>query len=321
MIHSVDYIPTSMEIDQNGEVLFTGSKEGVFRAYDITNRTQIRLINQVKFSNEAIEKIFIGTAPVGNLNVPILTLFKKGSDTIFFASAEAQKNFCFLGYIITPFPILDICFNPGNSEIFEILVLIKQMILSYEIPKFHFEHKIATEIKEKKEEDIFLNFELLFALKARKCDSDLRLIFKQGKTDFVWLTGTDKYLRVYNLPIEDFEMLRDNKRSPENPVDEIPGHDLDITSGICTDTHLVTGGNEGKIQIRKEKNLYRSFRSHSYLNNGISTIFYSILRKLVYSCGFDGSIFLFSENETVDIPVEPINKGKIFLWKFFCGNF
>ena len=37
-----------MEIDQNGEVLFTGSKDGVFRAYDITNRSQIRLINQVK---------------------------------------------------------------------------------------------------------------------------------------------------------------------------------------------------------------------------------------------------------------------------------
>ena len=96
MIHSVDYTPTACEIDQNGEVLFTGSKDGVFRAYDITNRTQIRLINQVKFSNEAIEKIFIGMAPVGNINVPILTLFKKGSDTIFSASAEAQKNFCFL---------------------------------------------------------------------------------------------------------------------------------------------------------------------------------------------------------------------------------
>jgi len=309
-LYSLDYFPTSFEVDQNGDLFFTGSKEGVFRVYDITNRSSIRLIHQIKFSDEAIDKIIFGLNPVPNSDsLPFLTLFKKGSQTIFFTSAEASKTFNFLGYINTPNPILDITFNPGNSSHAEILVLIRQMILSYEIPKFHYDHKIATEIKEKREKDIFLNFELQYELKARKCDSDLRTIFKQGKTEFIWLTGTDNFLRIYNMPNDNFELLRDNKRSPENPVEEMRGHDLEITNGLCTDFMLTTGGHDGKIQIRKDRSIYRQFRSHSCLKNGVSAVFYSSQRKLFYSCGFDGSIFIFSESDVFDIPNEPINNN------------
>lgn len=309
-LYSLDYMPTGFEVDQMGDLLFTGSKDGVFRVYDITNRSSMRLIHQIKFSDESIDKIVLGFSPVTNGDpLPFLTLFKKGSQTIYFASAEASKGFIFLGYINTPYPLLDIAYNPGNNSHAEILVLVKQMILSYEIPKFYYDHKIATEIKEKKEKDIFLNFELEHEMKARKCDSDLRTIFKQGKTEFIWLTGTDNYLRIYNLPNDNFEMLRDNKRSPENPVEEMRGHDLEITNGICNDVILITGGHEGKIQIRKDRVIHRQFRSHSCLTNGVSAVFYSQDRKLFYSCGFDGSIFLFSESDTFEIPSEPINSG------------
>lgn len=307
----VDYIPTCFEVDNEGDLLFTGSKEGVFRVYDITNRASIRLINQIKFSEEGIDKMILGYIPQqqGGTPAPYLCLFKKNSQTIYFASAEASKYFIFLGYIYTPYPILDICVNPGNPHNAEILVLIKQMILSYEIPKFHFDHKIATEIKEKKEKDIFLNFELNYELKARKCDSDLKMIFKQGKTEFIWLCGTDKYLRLYNLPTENFETLKENKRSPENPIDEIRGHDLEITSGMCTDILLITGGHDGKIQIRKDRNIYRQFRSHSFLKSGVSAVYYSQHRKIVYACGFDGSVFVFGEIEGFEVPNEPINNS------------
>lgn len=309
-LYALDYMPTGFEVDQEGDLLFIGSKDGVFRVYDITNRSSIRLIHQIKFSDESIDKILLGVnpAPTGE-PLPFLTLFKKGSSTIYFASAEASKTFNFLGYINTPCPILDIAFNPGNTTHAEIIVLVKQMILTYEIPKFYYDHKIATEIKEKKEKDIFLNFELQFELKARKCDSDLRTVFKQGKTEFLWLTGTDNYLRIYNLPNENFEMLRENKRSPENPVEEMRGHDLEITNGICNDVILITGGHDGKIQIRKDRVINKQFRSHSCLRNGISAVFYSQNRKLFYSGGFDGSIFLFGESDTYDIPSEPINSG------------
>ena len=306
-LYNVDYFPTSFEVDLDGDLLFTGSKDGVFRVYDITNRTSIRLINQIKFSEESIDKMVMGNTYVDNVSTSFLTLFKKGSQTIFFTSADSAKSFVFLGYINTPYPILDITFNPANYTNPEILVLVKQMILSYEIEKFHFDHKIATEIKEKKNKDIFLNFEIVFELKARKCDSDLKLIFKQGKSDFIWLSGTDKYLRIYNQPTENFESLNENKRSPENPVEEIRGHDLDITYGMSTETLLITGAYDGKIQIRKDRNVFRQFRSHSFLRQGISAVFYSPNRKLIYSCGFDGSIFLFSENENFEIPNEPIN--------------
>ncbi len=309
-LYSLEYNPCSFEVDTEGDLLFTGSKEGVFRVYDITNRSSIRLIHQIKISDESIDRIIYGNKPVPNGNpLPFLTLFKKGSNTIFFASAELKNTFIFLGYINTPFPILDITYNPGNTENAEILVLVKQMILSYEIPKFFYDHKITTEIKEKKEKDIFLNFELQYELKARKCDSDLRIIFKQGKTEFVWLTGTDNYLRIYNLPNENFDVLRENKRSPENPVEEMRGHDLEITYGICNDVILITGGHDGKIQIRKDRVIHRQFRSHSCLKNGVSSVFYSFNRKIFYSCGFDGSIFLFSDGNTVDIPSEPINSN------------
>jgi WD40 repeat protein len=309
-LYSLDYIPSGFEVDQEGDLLFTGSKDGVFRVYDITNRSSIRLIHQIKFSDESIDKILLGFNPVpSGEKIPFLTLFKKSSQTIYFASAEASKSFIFLGYFNTPYPVLDIAYNPGNVNHAEILVLVKQMILSYEIPKFYYDHKIATEIKEKKEKDIFLNFELQYEQKARKCDSDLRTIFKQGQTEFLWLTGNDNFLRIYNLPNENFEILRENKRSPENPVEEMRGHDMEITNGICNDTILITGGHDGKIQIRKERTIYKQFRSHSCLHNGVSAVFYSQNRKLFYSCGFDGSIFLFSESETFDIPSEPISSG------------
>lgn len=41
--------PTIVQVNQEGTVAYVGSQHGVFRVYDISNRSEPRLIEQLRF--------------------------------------------------------------------------------------------------------------------------------------------------------------------------------------------------------------------------------------------------------------------------------
>lgn len=55
--HRLDFIPTVFEVNSEGTLLFIASQDGVFRIYDITRRTILRLLYQMKFDYKSCHHI------------------------------------------------------------------------------------------------------------------------------------------------------------------------------------------------------------------------------------------------------------------------
>lgn len=291
----LEYKPTSFEVDYEGNVLFIGSKIGVFRIYDISprdkNRNNLRLVFQKKLmDNKKIDKIIVTPGQ------KYVIFYSKGSDIIFILSGDLNKNFQLLGYIQTKYNILDIAYHDSSDEI---LVLVKNLLFSY---------KVDYSVENKKNKDFMINFHLKYDKKARKVDSDLNIIIHNPKSPDVWLTGKDKYLRHYPLPDEKFEKVIDNKYlAPETPLDEIKAHDLPVNCAFQLGNTLITGAKDGTIHIRENKILRKEYRSHSFLKKGISAIYYAQQKGAIFVCGYDGSIFIFLTTEENIIPVDVID--------------
>jgi len=291
----LEYKPTTFEVDYEGNVLLIGSKKGVLRIYDISprdkNRNNLRLIFQKKLlENKKIDKIIVTPGQ------KYIIFTSKGSDLIFILSGDLNRNFQLLGYIHTKYPILDIAYHDSSDEI---LVLVKNLLFSY---------KVDYSVENKKNKDFMINFHLKYDKKARKVDSDLNIMIHNPKSQDVWLTGKDKYLRHYPLPEEKFEKVIDNKYlPPETPIDEIRAHDLSINCGMQIGNSIITGAKDGTVQIRENKILKKEFRSHSFLKKGISALHYSQQKGVVFVGGFDGSIFLLLTTEENLIPIDVVD--------------
>ena len=302
--HQVDFIPTVFEIDTSGVLLFIGSENGVLRIYNISDRSNIKLIHQMKYhtdpkqSNYPIDKIVVD--PANNL----VLFFRKGGHIINFISSDLTKNFQFLGYIRTPLQIVDVEINTIHNEI---LVLVPLVLMAYKLGSFINDYKSVIEVQTKKVADIFSNFELKCEKRGRKVDMDLNLLIKNYMSDQIWTTGTTKYLKLYNHPQDQLDNLVKDPRKPQDPLKEIIGHDLDITCGVTHENILITGGCDGNVQIRKKEGAeMKTIRTHSFLKEGVTSIFYSNSTKLIYASGTDGSIFLISENsDEIYLPLEP----------------
>lgn len=312
VINYLEYLPSCFEVDSKGNLLVVGSEEGVLRIYDISQKFLYKLIHQSKYltreQHKSISKIII------HPNNKYICFCNFSDNLIYFISGDFNINFSFLGFIQTPMIIQDIALcKIGNQE--ELIVLCKQLLLSYTIEsgKFIVDHKNAIKISDRKEYNIMNNFEVRMEPKARKVDSDLNYIVKNSineDNEFVWLIGEDKMFRQYKIPSEPLESIKDNKRSPENPQDEMKGHDLNISEAESFGEYIISGGNDGYIQIRLNKQLIFQFRSHNFLLDGVSCLSYSPDRQIVYAGGYDGSIFVFGANKSYQLPNDIINKSE-----------
>ena len=304
-LHEINFVPTVFEINAEGNLLFIGSNGGILRIYNISDRSNIKLIHQLKYHTDRkkldypIDKIILD--PV----MKIAIFYKKEGNIINFISSDHRKNFQFMGYLKTPLHIVDVSIN---SNLHEILVLSPLVIMSFKIFSYVIDYKSVIDVQTKKVTDIFSNFELKSEKKGRKVDLDINLMIKNMSSDQIWTTGSTKYLKLYNHPMDHFDNLVKDPRKPQDPLKEIVGHDLDITCGIVHEGILITGGVDGNVQIRKRDGAeMKSCRTHSFLRNGVTSIFYSPATSLIYASGDDGSIFLLAETkEELNLPNEPL---------------
>lgn len=220
----------------------------------------------------------------------------KGSDMIMILNGELSKTFALIGYIQTNYPILDIGFHEATEEI---LVLSKNLLFSY---------KVDFSVENKKNKDFLINFLLKYEKKARKVDPDLNLIIHNPKSNDIWLTGKDKFLRHYPMPEERLEKVIENKYlPPEVPIDELKAHDLPINCAIQHGHMLITGGRDGVVHLRENKVVKKEYKSHSFLRKGVSAIYYSPSKGILIAGGYDGSIFVLQSSEENNIPVDVID--------------
>lgn len=308
--HILEFTPTVFETDSEGTLLFIASEEGVFRIYDITHRTTMRLVYQMKFAyktSNSIDKIIVHPL------LKYIIFYKTGDRYLYFLSGEISKKFAFLGYLKLPTSVIDVSINNVQGEDFStdpitlasIIVLVRGMLLYYNITHFFFDNKVCWEIKNERIDDVFSKFELKFEPKARKVDGDLNYILRNRTSSsmtHVWLSGKDKMFRIFPLPADKLETVKESKKPIETP-EEIKAHDLIVVAGnIYNDGYVVTVGKDGYVQIRKDKNLIKKYRTHSFAYEGISNFFYSTKRNIIYTCGYDGSIVIIGTEENVELP-------------------
>ena len=296
--HRLDYIPTVFEVNPEGTLLFIASQDGVFRIYDITRRAILRLLYQMKFdykSNHKIDHILVHPL------MKFILFYQQGGRYIFFIHGDLSKKFTFCGFIKVPTKILDVCIQNVQGEDFStdpttlagILVLVRGMLLYYNIYKFYVDNKACWEVGETKVEDVFANFELKGTIKAKKVDGDLNYILKNKTTkpmQTVWLTGTDKMFRIFQLPTEKLEVVKESKKPIETP-EEFPAHDLLVKEAyIYQDEFMVSCGQDGYIRLYTKKQLSGKYRTHSFVNGGVSSFQYNHKRKIIICSGYDGSV-------------------------------
>lgn len=338
--HQLEYKPTVYEVNNEGTLLFIASQEGVFRIYDITRRTALRLLYQNKFeykSSKSIDSILVHPL------MKYIIFYQKGGRYLYFISGELSKKFVFLGFLKVPTKILDVCIHNVQGEDFttdpitlaSVLVLVKGMVLFYSISQFFTDNKQCWELHENKVEDVFAKFEFKVSPKARKVDGDLNYLVKNKTTkpiNAVWLTGTDKMFRIFPLPTDKLEVVKDSKKPIENP-EEFPAHDLLVTeANIYADEYMISSGKDGYIRIYNKKNLYAKYRINSFVDGGITSFQYNHKRHLIYCSGCDGSISVLGVGEgtilpasdtTVDLSTQIIEnlEGIEFLDDSLCPNF
>ena len=308
--HILDFTPTVFEVNPDGSLLFIASSEAVFRIYDITHRTTLRLVYRMKFEykkSKYINKIIVHPL------MKYIIFYEKGGRYLYFLSGEVSKKFTFLGFLRVPTKIIDVAINNVQGEDFStdpiilasILVLVKGILLLYNISKFFYDNKQCWEIQDTKVDDIFANFQLTAEPKARKVDGDLNYILKNRTSKqlkSVWLTGEDRMFRVFPLPVDKLDSVKESKKPIETP-EEIQGHDLQVTHGyLYNDNFVISTGKDGYIQVRKDKKLIKKFRSHSFALGGITDFHYSPKRKILFTTGNDGSLFIIGFDFDVELP-------------------
>ena len=305
--HILDFSPTVFEVNPDGTLLFIASSEGVFRIYDISHRSSLRLVYQMKFeykNSKKIDKILVHPL------MKYIIFYQENGRMLYFLSGEISKKFTFLGFLKVPTHILDVMINNVNKDdtsgvLASIVVLVKGMMLLYDITTFFFDNKSCWEIKEKKVDDVFGKFEIKCEPKARKVDGDLNLIIKnktKNPLTQIYLTGTDKMIRIFPIPVDKLESVKESKKPIETP-EEMKGHDIVITDGnLYADHNLITIRKDGFIQVRKDKKLIKHLRTHSFANGGISSFCYSPKRLLLFTSGYDGSVCIISFEDGIMLP-------------------
>ena len=309
--HRLDFIPTVFDVNPEGTLLFIASQDGVFRIFDITRRTILRLLYQMKFdykSSHHIDRILVHPL------MKFIIFYQKGGRYLFFISGELSKKFVFLGFLKIPTKILDVSIQNVKGEDFTtepttlagILVLVRGMLLYYNIFKFFVDNKVCWELSDKKVDDVFANFELQGTIKARKVDGDLTYILKNKTTKpitNIWLTGTDNMFRIFPLPTEKLETVKDSKKPIETPIEEFSAHDLIVQEGyIFQDEFMVSCGQDGYIRIYTKKILSGKYRTHSFVNGGITSFQYNHKRRLIICSGCDGSVCIMGVGDNTILP-------------------
>jgi len=275
-------MPASLDVSQNGTVMFVGTEAGTFRIYDISDRSAPRILKQMKFFEEKL--------PISNiqcsLDGKLVLISSRESDTFFVMSQQAEDQFDIYGYVQANGLVLSTAFEKHEGKMCSLVVLSNNLVEKHELPVSKYENRLEPM------PDSVTN------PAVRKIDSGSDLIVGNVFLKKHYVLGKDGYLKEYeHFPSDKFKKVNWNM-PPVPPGREFESHSLGTTcvayggGGQC----VVTGGRDGTIIIRDGGDMEQSrcIQAHSVVGGGITAIGVNRGNTFAYTAGADGSVCIYA---------------------------
>jgi len=283
---------TCGDINPAGSLLVVGSTKGAVKLFDITNRSLIRLVHYKKISKK--EK------PITEVKFSLdgsLICVGTGSKKLFFLYGNPSTGFRVLGKLKFQVPVNSFCWTasdkmPNGAP--GILAVSEGLLFAVSSPSLN-------ENYHNKE----LDYEIC-PMYCRRIDFSLDKIAVIDSTGEVFLTGKDKFLKKYKIPDELVAKTNPGVKAPPSPLEELNGHPL--PANVCFTSHnsqfLVSGAQDGSICVREIANLTKPthFKAHNFKSNGVSALEMGREVGIIYSGGFEGSLFSWMADEDAETP-------------------
>lgn len=271
--------PTAVESNADGSIAFVGTQHGVFRTYDITNRKNPRLLQQIKFFEQA--------SPIVNLQASFcgeyVLVANADTDKVYILSQDPNKSFKVYGFYQFNSKVLSASFTSHNGLTAILVLLQNNLLAGATVPLKPIENRRVPISEE--ESNIYY----------RKVDKCLDMIMANHVTQDIYLVGSgpDKVMKKYEFPNEKFDKL-DLKKPPTAPVEEIPTHSIGTNCWNVSKEfkQFVTGGKDGIIILRSMGNMSKpnEIKAHTLFTGGVTAVAFSNTRSTLYTAGGDGSL-------------------------------
>lgn len=111
--------PTSLDTSKDGKAVFIGSCRGIFRAYDVSDRKNPRLIKQIKFYNDGEQITGINCSADGS----VIVVTSNESNRVWFLTQKSKEGFEVLGYSIANGHVISCALTIQNKETYALCVL------------------------------------------------------------------------------------------------------------------------------------------------------------------------------------------------------
>lgn len=113
-----------MNVTNDGMAVFVGTAEGAFLIFDISQRTNLRLIKQMRFFETLIPISFIHCS----INGQIIMIASRESDKIFVCSQKSSEDFTIFGFVKMDGYILSLSFAQNDGKLYAATVLSNNLV-------------------------------------------------------------------------------------------------------------------------------------------------------------------------------------------------
>jgi hypothetical protein len=285
--------PTALDTSKDGTTAFIGTAMGAFRIYDVRARRQPRLVQQMRFFEDAVPIDLIQASNDGQY----LLVTSSSSCNVFVLSQQASTKFVVHGYITFAGMVKSASFVKIEGQVRIVAVLHNSLLAGAVVPTKPAENRLEP-LPESEARLLY-----------RKIDRGSNLVITTFSSGDILVTGEDKLLKSYEYPAEQIDQI-DWKRGPAAPHEENNSHAVGTSCWHESENakQIVTGGRDGTILIRKISNLSSALepiKAHAVHTGGVTAICYSSTRNTVYSAGGDGSFMAHTVGGHQN-PAEPI---------------
>lgn len=283
--------PTCLQIDMRGGVAFIGCMDGTVHVLDLSDRTNIRLVNIIKLYNNPITNI--RRSPEGNMLV-VYSCSEKG---LYLVSTSPIDNFPVIAYLPLVAKASSVDWYQPESATLKIVALLQNSLLVCLTPPADSARGLRMEL-----EKLPATYSVV--------DNHMRHLLC-ASTGEILVTGADRQVKKYEAP--DMMYMDINMQKPTlAPAGEYPGHGLEIQCWdiSCDAKLLVSGSKDGTYQVRMLSALGqpKEGKSHSVHQGGITSVSFSSVRNVFYLGGGDGSFMTINMSKDLPptMPITPL---------------
>ena len=281
------------DVNPAGSMLVVGTSKGAIKFFDITNRGFIRLIHYKKINKKERPITEVKFSPDGEL-----IAVGSGKKKVRFVYGRPSQNFRVLGKLRFQIPVSSFVWSSSDrmplGKTGLLAVADQGLLFAAPAPP-------TTENYHNKE----LDYDIC-PMYCRRIDFFLDKIASINASGEVFLTGKDKFLKKYKIPDELVAKTNPSAKAPPAPIEELPGHPLPVNACFISfnGEYLLSGAQDGSISVREIANpaKHTQFKAHNFKSNGVCSLEMGREISIIYSGGYEGSLFSWFIDEDMEIP-------------------